>query len=136
MKAQLKQRLPAETYAKYERMEACHANGMEVRFGLTFIHLAVELTTTEPSFFHWSGRPGEHGWAGAGRACYVWRLVLSYQGRLHNGLHNGLHHRFDSSTCTPSQWTLDCERLAVLPYYNSGCRSHGQRGLGWRTTMD
>jgi len=32
MKAELKKRLPAETYAKYERMEACHANGMEVRF--------------------------------------------------------------------------------------------------------
>ncbi|KAI4641644.1 hypothetical protein J4E93_007742 [Alternaria ventricosa] len=29
MKAELKKRLPAETYAKYERMEACHANGME-----------------------------------------------------------------------------------------------------------
>ncbi|KAF1835483.1 hypothetical protein BDW02DRAFT_284097 [Decorospora gaudefroyi] len=29
MKAQLKQRLPAKEYAKYERMEACHANGME-----------------------------------------------------------------------------------------------------------
>ncbi|RYN94955.1 hypothetical protein AA0121_g181 [Alternaria tenuissima] len=29
LKAQLKQRLPAVTYAKYERMEACHANGME-----------------------------------------------------------------------------------------------------------
>jgi len=32
MKAELKKRLPAETYAKYERMEACHANGMEVSF--------------------------------------------------------------------------------------------------------
>ena len=30
MKAKLKQRLPAEVFAKYERMEACHANGMEV----------------------------------------------------------------------------------------------------------
>ncbi|CAN9157975.1 unnamed protein product [Alternaria sp. RS040] len=29
LKAQLKQRLPAVTYAKYERMEACHANRME-----------------------------------------------------------------------------------------------------------
>ncbi|KAL1791970.1 hypothetical protein ACET3X_009721 [Alternaria dauci] len=30
VKAQLKQRLPAASYAKYERMEACHANGMEL----------------------------------------------------------------------------------------------------------
>ena len=30
MKAKLKERLDAETYAKYERLEACHANGMEV----------------------------------------------------------------------------------------------------------
>ncbi|KAF2833316.1 hypothetical protein CC86DRAFT_365249 [Ophiobolus disseminans] len=29
LKAKLKQRLPAETFARYERMEACHANGME-----------------------------------------------------------------------------------------------------------
>jgi hypothetical protein len=29
-KAQLKERLPAETFAKWERLEACHANGMEV----------------------------------------------------------------------------------------------------------
>ncbi|KAF2034920.1 hypothetical protein EK21DRAFT_107550 [Setomelanomma holmii] len=29
MKAKLKERLPAETFAKYERLEACHANGME-----------------------------------------------------------------------------------------------------------
>lgn len=29
MKAKLKDRLDAETYAKYERAEACHANGME-----------------------------------------------------------------------------------------------------------
>ncbi|KAF3000228.1 hypothetical protein E8E13_007439 [Curvularia kusanoi] len=29
MKAKLKARLPAETYAKYERLEACHANSME-----------------------------------------------------------------------------------------------------------
>ncbi|KAF1840799.1 uncharacterized protein K460DRAFT_321303 [Cucurbitaria berberidis CBS 394.84] len=29
LKASLKQRLPAETFAKYERLEACHANGME-----------------------------------------------------------------------------------------------------------
>ncbi|KAH7385624.1 hypothetical protein BKA66DRAFT_461661 [Pyrenochaeta sp. MPI-SDFR-AT-0127] len=29
MKARLKQRLPGEVYAKYERLEACHANGME-----------------------------------------------------------------------------------------------------------
>lgn len=28
MKAKLKERLDAETYAKYERLEACHANGM------------------------------------------------------------------------------------------------------------
>lgn len=30
LKSKLKQRLPAETFAKYERLEACHANGMEV----------------------------------------------------------------------------------------------------------
>lgn len=30
MKAKLKARLPAETYAKYERLEACHANSMEI----------------------------------------------------------------------------------------------------------
>ena len=29
MKASLKERLDAETYAKYERLEACHANWME-----------------------------------------------------------------------------------------------------------
>jgi hypothetical protein len=29
-KAKLKERLPAETFAKWERLEACHANGMEV----------------------------------------------------------------------------------------------------------
>ncbi|RMZ69013.1 ADP-ribosylation factor [Pyrenophora seminiperda CCB06] len=29
MKARLKQRIPGKTYAMYERMEACHANGME-----------------------------------------------------------------------------------------------------------
>lgn len=29
MKAKLKARLPAETYAKYERLEACHANSVE-----------------------------------------------------------------------------------------------------------
>lgn len=29
MKAKLKDRLSAEEYAKYERLEACHANGME-----------------------------------------------------------------------------------------------------------
>jgi uncharacterized MAPEG superfamily protein len=29
LKAKLKQRLPAETFARYERAEACHANGME-----------------------------------------------------------------------------------------------------------
>ena len=29
LKAKLKARLPAETYAKYERLEACHANSME-----------------------------------------------------------------------------------------------------------
>ncbi|CAA9958480.1 MAPEG domain containing protein [Pyrenophora teres f. maculata] len=29
MKARLKQRIPAKTYATYERLEACHANGME-----------------------------------------------------------------------------------------------------------
>jgi hypothetical protein len=31
LKAKLKERLPAEEFAKYERLEACHANGMEVR---------------------------------------------------------------------------------------------------------
>ena len=131
MKAQLKQRLPAETYAKYERMEACHANGMEVRYGIASVHLAVELTMTEPSSFHWSGRPREHSWAGAGRACYVWRFILSCQGRLHDSL----HHHFHSSVYTPSQWTLDRKCLTVLPYYHSGCRSHGQRDLGWRTML-
>lgn len=30
LKAKLKASLPAETYAKYERLEACHANGFEV----------------------------------------------------------------------------------------------------------
>jgi hypothetical protein len=30
LKAKLKERLPAEEFAKYERLEACHANGMEV----------------------------------------------------------------------------------------------------------
>ncbi|KAF2706873.1 hypothetical protein K504DRAFT_459298 [Pleomassaria siparia CBS 279.74] len=29
MKAKLKERLPKDTYALYERAEACHANGME-----------------------------------------------------------------------------------------------------------
>lgn len=29
LKAKLKARLPAETYAKYERLEACHANSIE-----------------------------------------------------------------------------------------------------------
>jgi uncharacterized MAPEG superfamily protein len=29
LKAKLKARLPAETYARYERLEACHANSME-----------------------------------------------------------------------------------------------------------
>ncbi|KAF1930938.1 uncharacterized protein M421DRAFT_418419 [Didymella exigua CBS 183.55] len=29
MKAKLKARLPAESYAKYERLEACHANSIE-----------------------------------------------------------------------------------------------------------
>lgn len=29
LKAKLKARLPPETYAKYERLEACHANSME-----------------------------------------------------------------------------------------------------------
>ncbi|OAL50676.1 hypothetical protein IQ07DRAFT_587327 [Pyrenochaeta sp. DS3sAY3a] len=29
LKGKLKERLPAETFAKYERLEACHANGME-----------------------------------------------------------------------------------------------------------
>ncbi|CAO2650397.1 Nn.00g016890.m01.CDS01 [Neocucurbitaria sp. VM-36] len=29
LKAKLKERLPTETFAKYERLEACHANGME-----------------------------------------------------------------------------------------------------------
>lgn len=29
LKAKLKARLPAESYAKYERLEACHANSME-----------------------------------------------------------------------------------------------------------
>ncbi|KAJ4342464.1 hypothetical protein N0V87_001083 [Didymella glomerata] len=29
LKARLKARLPAETYAKYERLEACHANSIE-----------------------------------------------------------------------------------------------------------
>jgi hypothetical protein len=30
LKAKLKERLPRKTFAKYERLEACHANGMEV----------------------------------------------------------------------------------------------------------
>lgn len=30
MKAQLKEKLPVDVYNKYERLEACHANGMEV----------------------------------------------------------------------------------------------------------
>lgn len=30
LKAKLKERLPAGAFAKYERLEACHANGMEV----------------------------------------------------------------------------------------------------------
>jgi uncharacterized MAPEG superfamily protein len=29
LKAKLKERLPKETFARYERAEACHANGME-----------------------------------------------------------------------------------------------------------
>ncbi|KAF2622174.1 hypothetical protein BU25DRAFT_352792, partial [Macroventuria anomochaeta] len=29
LRAKLKARLPAETYAKYERLEACHTNSME-----------------------------------------------------------------------------------------------------------
>jgi hypothetical protein len=32
MKGKLKERLPAEEFDKYERLEACHANGMEVSF--------------------------------------------------------------------------------------------------------
>lgn len=39
MKARLKQRIPAKTYATYERMEACHANGMEVRLEMTRLDL-------------------------------------------------------------------------------------------------
>jgi hypothetical protein len=36
LRAKLKKRLPAETFAQYERLEACHANGMEVSiFGET-----------------------------------------------------------------------------------------------------
>lgn len=31
LKSKLKDRLSAEEFAKYERLEACHANGMEVR---------------------------------------------------------------------------------------------------------
>lgn len=30
LRAKLKKQLPAETFARYERLEACHANGMEV----------------------------------------------------------------------------------------------------------
>jgi hypothetical protein len=30
LKAKLKERLPRKTFAQYERLEACHANGMEV----------------------------------------------------------------------------------------------------------
>jgi hypothetical protein len=57
MKAQLKQRLPAEAYAKYERLEACHANGMEVRSGSTFVVATLELTVIEPSSLHGSRHP-------------------------------------------------------------------------------
>jgi uncharacterized MAPEG superfamily protein len=35
LKSKLKDRLSAEEFAKYERLEACHANGMEVRFSCT-----------------------------------------------------------------------------------------------------
>lgn len=69
LKAQLKQRLPAVTYVKYERMEACHTNGMEVRTYKAFVHLAVELTMTESPSLHRSSHPRKHGWAGAERAC-------------------------------------------------------------------
>ena len=34
-KLKLKARLPAETYARYERLEACHANSMEILSVLT-----------------------------------------------------------------------------------------------------
>ena len=57
MKAELKKRLPAETYAKYERMEACHANGVEVRFGSTLVDMPVGLTVTEPSSLHGRRHP-------------------------------------------------------------------------------
>jgi hypothetical protein len=30
LRAKLKKQLPAETFARYERLEACHANGLEV----------------------------------------------------------------------------------------------------------
>jgi hypothetical protein len=37
LKAKLKERLPAKEFAKYERLEACHANGMEVSLQ-RFVH--------------------------------------------------------------------------------------------------
>jgi hypothetical protein len=36
MKTKLKERLPADTFTKYERLEACHANSMEVPYHTYF----------------------------------------------------------------------------------------------------
>jgi hypothetical protein len=44
MKAQLKQRISANDNSTYERMQACHANGMEVSPSRGQLHLSVPLT--------------------------------------------------------------------------------------------
>ncbi|KNG51466.1 adp-ribosylation factor [Stemphylium lycopersici] len=54
MKAQLKQRIPAESYAMYERMEACHANGMETspRFPPHLFNAALPVHQLEYIHIH------------------------------------------------------------------------------------
>jgi hypothetical protein len=59
LKAKLKQRLPAEAFARYERLEACHANGMEVLYLLCFVRCG--LIRTDLSTIRYDSRPWEHG---------------------------------------------------------------------------
>lgn len=53
MKGKLKERLPAEEFAKYERLEACHANGMEVSLhapSITSFRLSTDSRQNLPLF--------------------------------------------------------------------------------------
>ena len=69
MKAKLKERLDADTYAKYERLEACHANGME--------NLPLFATTILLGNLAGLKKSGLHGMTGFAASYLALRVVYT-----------------------------------------------------------